>query len=92
MEKIPKIKTVGKNIAFCPKCNWKEIDDEETRECPKCKTWVWNVYQYRYFDGKKVIGWEAGLTDNDECYIQAQTLKELKKIFDKAMDIQQKIL
>lgn len=86
-EKISKTKTIGKSVSFCLNCDWIEIDDDEIRICPKCNKWVWTVYQYRHFDGKKVIGWEAGLTDNDESYIQASTLKELKKIFDKAMEV-----
>ena len=84
---IIKTRTNGKHITFCPKCGWYEVQDDVkgVRKCPKCNTWAWAIYQYRYFEGRKLKAQEAGLTDNDESYIHGETLKELKRIFDKGM-------
>jgi hypothetical protein len=84
---MEKTKTTGKYITFCPKCRWYRIqdEDEDIRKCPKCNTWTWAIYQYKYFEGKKLVAKEAGLTDNDESYISGESLKELKRIFDKGL-------
>ena len=85
---ITTTKTVGKDITFCPKCKWYEIKDNDNgKKCPKCKTWTWTIYEYKYFEGKKLVTTEAGLNDNDESYIQGESLKELKKIFDKGLNL-----
>jgi len=85
---ITKTRTIGKHITFCPKCKWYEINDEDkSRKCPKCKTWAWTIYEYKYFEGKKLKDKEAGLTDNDESDIHGESLKELKKIFDKGFNL-----
>jgi len=84
---ITKTRTVGKHINFCPKCKWYGVEDEDRdiRKCPKCNTWAWVIYQYRYFEGRKLKAQEAGLSDNDESDIHGDTLKELKRIFEKGM-------
>ena len=84
---IKKTRTVGKHITFCPKCKWYEVDDEDRdiRKCPKCQTWAWTIFQYKYYDDGVLVGNEAGVTDNDEAYFFGSSLKELKRIFDKGM-------
>jgi len=85
-----KTRTVGKQVIFCPRCKWKVDDSEDLKEisrCPKCNTWAWTIYRFKYFEGKKLLGKEAGLTDNDESNMHGETLTELKKIFDKGMEV-----
>jgi len=84
-----KIRTVGKHITFCPECEWFEIQDKEkgTRKCPECNCWGWTIYQYKYYDGKKLVDQEAGLTDENESDFQGISLRELNKIFNRGLQL-----
>lgn len=84
---ITKHTTKGKSVTFCPKCKYYRLEEEEygteTNKCPKCESWLWVISEYHYYESRKLVCKEASLTDNDECDIHGETLKELKKIFDK---------
>lgn len=89
MKTCPKKYVIGKQINFCPNCNWFEVqegrDDYSIKKCPKCKTHAWEMYEYHYYKNNKLFAKEAGLSDNDESHIKGESLKELKKIFEKGM-------
>lgn len=75
-------------IRFCPKCEYKNRDDDfevnqamhkgigETK-CPKCGTWLWSVIFDRDF---------VEITDHDENCIY-DIKEDLKKTLSKAMEI-----
>ena len=65
---------------------WKGRDKiTHPSRCPKCNSCLWTIYEFKYYDGRKLKAKEAGLTDNDECNLHGESLKELKRLFDKGM-------
>ena len=77
-------------IMFCPKCSWKLINpdiSEKTNKCPKCDCWTFEISQYYYYKGKKLIGKEFYLSDNDEISFTCDDYREAKRIIDKAFKV-----
>ena len=78
---------------FCPRCKWKLINPEDIQKfnrCPKCGTWTFEILENKYYKGKKLIGSEFALTDNDESFFEAGTYKDAKKIWEKASNLFEK--
>ena len=80
-------------IIFCPKCNWKIINPnkyDETKKCPKCNTWCFEIFENYFYKGKDLLGQEFGMTDNDETFFSGNNYKESRKLILKAFKLFEK--
>lgn len=88
------MKVKSKVIMFCPLCKWKIINPDKikkTNTCPKCNAWTFEIFEHKHYKNGKLMNSEFGLTDNDECFFEAYSYNDAKKIWNKATKLFRKL-